>query len=457
MMFPSKSDTNLNKAGIALETFFDFGRMIWLLFYHWIMRQIITITLVFAMLILWTITSAQEPEQWSRFRGPNGQGISTATGLPTLWSAVENVAWKTPIPGGSAWSSPIIWNDHIFLTTTTDGGKNCHLLALDRKSGTILWNKHVFTQEIRQKHPRNSEATSTPVTDGQRVYAVFANAHFVATDFKGEIIWINADLDFRSQHGFATSPILYGDLLITAINPTDGNDGFQTPWDKSYLLALDKNTGKERWRGKRGMSRIGHSTPVVIHVNGKDQILSMAGDVIQGFDPATGEQIWTVTNRGEPAVPSPAIGDGLIFATARYSTPILGIKPDGKGDVTETHVVWRQNRNSPMTSSFLYVKPCLYSATESGTFSAFDAATGNILWQDRVEGRLDSSPIYADGKIYVTSHLGITKVYKPNADPTKPAEAVAVNDIGETVQATLAVAGKQLFIRTDQALWCIGK
>jgi len=250
--------------------------------------------------------------------------------------------------------------------------------------------------------------------------------------------------------------MLYGDLLIASINPTDGNNGFQIPWDKSYLLALDKNTGKERWRGTRGMSRIGHSTPVVIQVDGKDQILSQTGDVIQGFDPATGEQIWTVTVRGEPAVPTPAIGDGLIFATSRFSVPIFGIRPGSTGDCTETHIVWQQSRNSPMIASLLYVKPCVYSATEAGTFSAFDAATGDFLWQERIEGSLDSSPIYADGKIYVTSSVGITKVFQLNADPTKP-EVIAVNDIGETVQATLAVAGKQLFIRTDKALWCIGK
>ena len=422
---------------------------------HRIMRQILTV--FFALLIFSSIAFAQEPEQWSRFRGPNGQGVSTATGLPTQWSANENVAWKTPIPGSNAWSSPIIWKDHIFLTTTTDEGRECRLLAIDRKSGGILWNKLVFTQVIRHKHPRNSEATPTPVTDGKRVYVVFANAHFAAVDFNGEIVWKNTDLDFRSQHGFSTSPILYGDLLITAVNPSQGNLGFQTPWDKSFLWALDKNTGKERWRGSRGMSIIGHSVPIVIQVEGKDQIVSVTGNVVQGFEPATGEMIWTVNNPGEPAVPSPAIGEGLIFATSRFSQPIVAIRPDGKGDCSETHVVWRQDRNSPMISSFLYVKPCLYSATDSGTFSAFEAATGKFLWQHRMEGSVDASPIYADGKIYVTSSVGITKVFKPNVDPAQPAEVVATNDIGETVQATLAVAGKQLFIRTDKALWCIGK
>jgi outer membrane protein assembly factor BamB len=416
-------------------------------------------TLVFALTLLLCCLPAfaQEPEQWSRFRGPNGQGISTATDLPTKWSATENVAWKTPIPG-AGWSSPVVWNDHIFLTTTTDNGKECRLIAIDRKSGKILWDKLVFTQELMAKHDRNSRATPTPVTDGKRVYALFGTGGFVAADFEGNIIWTNTDLKFASVHGLATSPIIYGDLLIAAISPTQGNAGFQVPWEGAYLLALDKDTGKERWRGKRGMCRLSHSTPVIIQVDGKDQILSMAGDVIQGFNPANGELIWTVNKSGEPAVPIPAIGDdGMIFTATSPLSAIVGIKTDGKGDVTDTHVVWEQRRNIPMTCSFLYVKPCVYTASDNGTFSAFDSATGEVLWQCRLVGRPDPSPMYADGKIYMTTHNGMTTVLKLNEDPTKAAEIIAVNEIDATVQATLAVAGKQLFIRTDKELWCIGK
>jgi len=422
-------------------------------------------TLVFLVLPAISIAVfVQGSEQWSRFRGPNGQGISAATGLPIQWSATENIAWKTSIPG-EGWSSPVIWNDHIFLTSTTNSGRECHLIAVDRKSGKILWNKSVFTQELKQKHPRNSHATPTPVTDGQRVYAVFPNGWFVALDFEGNSVWTNTELNFYSQHGLGTSPIIYGDLLIIAINPSSKAEplqlGWQLPWDQSYLLALDKNTGKERWRGMRGMSRISHSVPVVIQVHGEDQILSATGDVIQGFDPATGEPIWTVQNSGEPAVPTPAIGEGMVFMATSPSSPILGIKTDGKGDCTDTHVLWEQKRNIPLTSSFLYVNSCLYSASDRGTFAAFEATTGELLWERRLEGRPDSSPIYADGKIYVTTHLGMTTIFKPNADPKVPAEVIAVNEIdetgGTTVQATLAVAENQLFLRTNKELWCIGK
>ena len=428
-------------------------------------------TLIFAFALLLCATSifAQAPEQWSRFRGPNGQGVSTATGLPTQWSDTENIAWKKAIPG-EGWSSPVIWNDYIFLTSATDGGKECHVIAVDRKNGDILWDKPVFTQELSMRHDRNSRATPTPVTDGQKVYAVFPNGHFVALDFSGNVVWKNTDLNFYSQHGFGASPMLYGDLLITAINPSinpkdNPNDepvrnGWQLPWDRSYLWALDKNTGKERWKAMRGMSRISHSTPVVIQVNGKDQIVSMAGDVIQGFEPATGEMIWTVTNSGEPAVPVPAVGEGMVFMCTSPSSPIFGIKTDGKGDVTDTHVVWQQRRHAPMTASLLYVKPNLYVASDGGTFAALEPATGNVLWEHRLTGgRPDSAAIYADGKIYITTHLGTTTVLAPNADPKSPPEVIAVNDIGESVQvqATLAIAGKQIFLRTDKELWCIGK
>ena len=419
----------------------------------------------FALLFLAVPVLAQE--QWSRFRGPNGQGISTATGLPTQWSATENIAWKTPIPG-EGWSSPVIWNDHIFLTSATDDGTECRVIAVDRKSGIILWNKMVFTQELTSQNPRNSRATPTPVTDGQRVYALFPNGTFIALDFEGNVVWTNPDLDFYSGHGLGASPMLYGDLLITAINPSTrvpGENrflGWQQPWDRSFLLALDKNTGKERWRTKRGMSRISHSVPVVIRVDGKDQILSMVGDVIQSFEPATGELLWTVRSSGEPAVPTPAIGEGMIFAST--VGPILGIKTDGKGDVTDTHVVWQQRRNTPLVSSFLYVNSCLYAAADNGTFAAIDPANGDILWERRLEGgRPDSSPVYADGNIYVTTHGGITTVLRPNANPKVAAEVIAVNDStgddtfeGSFVQATFAIAGNQIFLRTYKELWCIG-
>ena len=408
------------------------------------------------------VASSQERENWARFRGPNGQGVSKETNLPVSWSAEENIAWKAPIPG-EGWSSPIIWNDHIFLTTATEDGKNCHVIAIDKKTGEILWDKIVFTQKPQQhRHDMNSYATPTPVTDGNTVFAVFSGGSFVALDFEGNTLWVNSDLEFYSQHGLSASPILYNDLLILAVDQSSREEpkgvGWHEPWDKGYLLALDKNTGKERWRGARGMSRLAHSTPAVMQVDGKDQIISPAGDVIQGFDPADGTLIWTVASKGEPCVPSPVIGEGLIYSNPSGTDPILAVKPDGKGDCTATHIAWEQRRGAPMMASYLYVKPCLYTCADGGNFSSLDATTGEVLWQLRLRtGALNPSPIYADGKIYAISEQGTTIVLKPSADPKETAEIISKNELNEHCRASIAVAGNQLIIRTANQLWCIGK
>lgn len=403
-----------------------------------------------------------QPENWTRFRGPNGQGVSKAVDLPVKWSAEENIAWKTDIPG-EGWSSPIVWGDHVFLTSTTSEGKNCHVIAVDRKTGKILWDKLVFMQEANQhRHEMNSYATPTPVTDGKAVYAVFSGGSFVALDFSGKILWVNSDLDFYSHHGLGASPVLYNDLLLLAVNPSSREEptklGWQEPWDKSYLLALDKNTGKERWRGKRGLSRIAHSTPAVMNVNGKDQIISTAGDVIQGFDPADGSLVWTVRSEGEPCVPSPVIGGGLVYASATNREPIRAVRPDGEGECTDTHIVWEQKGYTPMMASYLYVKPYLYTCADGGYFCCLDAATGAFHWRLQLRsGALNPSPVFADGKIYVLSEQGTTTVLKPSKDPSTPAEIIAKNELEGTCRASMAVAGSQLFIRSSEKLWCIGK
>lgn len=425
------------------------------------MRRIDLAALLFfpAWAIGYGTLAAEEQRTWPRFRGPNGQGVSSATGLPEHWGPEINIAWKTQIPG-DGWSSPVVWEDRVFLTSTTEKGRRCHLIAVDLKTGAVVWDRVVFEQEPRFKHGKNSHATPTPVTDGATVYAVFGSGGFAALDFDGRIRW-TADIDYYSQHGLGTSPILYKDLLLLAVNPSHREDpkklGWQIPWDRSYLLALDKHTGKERWRGRRGMSRIAHATPCIIRVDGKDQILSPAGDVIQGFDPETGTLIWTVESRGEPCVPSPGVGDGLVYSAPTGRDTIRAVRPDGRGDCTETHIAWQQQRGTPMMSSFLYVKPCLYTTTDNGGFSCLDAQSGELLWQKRLGGALNPSPLYADGKFYILSEQGTTVVLKAAADLKGEPEIIATNELEEHALASIAVAGKRLLIRTDRHLWCIAE
>ena len=281
-------------------------------------------------------------EEWPGFRGPTGQGISTEKGLPTKWSATENVAWKTAIPG-EGWSSPVVWGDRVFVTTATDEGQSCRVIALSRLTGKVLWNEEVFRQKKLNKHGNNSYATPTPVTDGKRVYAVFNDGGIAALTVEGKRVWVNRDVKYYSQHGLGGSPILYeGTLIMSFDGSSNGPDktlGWQKPWDQSFLLALDAKTGKERWRAKRGPSRIAHTTPIVVKVAGRDELVSSAGDVIQGFDPKTGARRWSVRAEGEGVVASPVAGGGKVYANSGFPDQRLrAIDLDPAGDETTRKV-----------------------------------------------------------------------------------------------------------------------
>jgi outer membrane protein assembly factor BamB len=393
-------------------------------------------------------------ENWPGFRGPTGQGVSTERDLPTQWSTTENVAWKTAIPG-AGWSSPIVYGDRVFVTTAEDEGASCHVICLDRTSGKILWNVEVFRQELRRKQDKNSFATPTPVTDGERVYAVFADGGIAAVDYEGRVVWTNREVKHYSQHGLGASPILHGDLVIMPFDGSSDGDksvGWKKPWDHAVILAVDKKTGVARWRGRRGASRIAHVTPNVLRQDGAAQLISGAGDVVQGFDLASGERVWSVFSQGEGVVPSIVLGDGLIYSASGYEKPtIRAIRPGGKGDVTATHIAWEQTSGVPSQSSMLYVRPHLFAMTEGGVATCFDAETGKVLGRQRVGGNHCASPVLADGRIYFLSEQGACTI----VEATPEMKIIAKNELGERCQASIAISKGNLFIRTDKHVFCI--
>lgn len=396
-------------------------------------------------------------ENWPGFRGPGRQGISNEKNLPTQWSETSNIAWKTPIPG-TGWSSPIVFGDHIIVATATDEGASYRLLCLDRKSGTVLWNKQILRQKPGHKQRLNSYASSTPVTDGKNVYIVAFDGSIAAVSMKGETVWMNRDFEYFSEHGLGVSPILYKEFLIVAFDPSssgpDTKLGWQKPWDKAVILALDKNTGKVRWEGKRGLSQIAHVSPQIMNVGGEDQLISSAGNVIQGFDPDTGERIWTVSSPGEGVVPSVVVGEGLIFTASGFgASAIRVVRAGGKGDVTETHIAWESPDDVPKIPSMLYVKPYLYLVTEAGVAKCFKAATGEVIWRERLGGRFSASPLWADGKIYFLSEKGTTTVIADGAE----FKILAENELNETCKASPALSQENIFIRSDRHLYCIGQ
>lgn len=395
-------------------------------------------------------------ENWPGFRGPGRQGISNEKNLPTQWSETSNIVWKTPI-AGIGWSSPIIFGDLIFVTTATDEGASFHLLCLDRKTGAVLWDRQVLRQKPGHKQALNSYATSTPVTDGKNVYIVAFDGSIAAVSMEGQTVWVYRDFEYFSEHGLGVSPILYKELLIVAFDPSssgpDTKLGWQKPWDKAVILALDKNTGKVRWEGKRGLSQIAHVSPQILSVGGKDQLVSSAGEVIQGFDPDTGERIWTVSSPGEGVVPSVVVGEGLIFTASGFGdSAIRVVRTGGKGDVTATHIAWESAEDVPKIPSMLYVKPYLYLVTEAAVAKCFKAATGEVLWRERLGGRFSASPVWADGKIYFLSDQGTTTVIQEGAE----FKVLAKNELDETCKASPAISQRNIFIRSEKHLYCIG-
>ncbi|MDZ4850193.1 MAG: PQQ-binding-like beta-propeller repeat protein [Pirellulaceae bacterium] len=398
-----------------------------------------------------------QAEEWPRFRGPTGQGISSEKQLPLTWSDTENIAWKTAVPG-EGWSSPVVWGNRIFVTATTEEGTSCHVICVNRVSGAIEWNKKVFKQETRHKRKDNSYATPTPVTDGEQVFAVFGSGGIAALSVQGELQWTNKEIKFYSQHGLGASPILHGDMLIMPFDgSSDGEDnliGFKKGWDGAVVMALDKKTGAVQWRGKRGSSRLAHVTPMVLEINGMPQLVSAAGDVIQGHRVDNGELVWTVFSQGEGVTPSIVKGKDFIYCCSGFEKPtIRAVRLGGSGTVTDTHIAWEQNQGVPSIASLLYVAPYLFAVTDAGVLTCLDAATGQEVWKERVRGKHTSSPVYADGKVYLLTELeGESIIFEPSAEYKE----IGRNLLGETCKATMAVSRGNFFIRSDKHLYCIG-
>lgn len=402
--------------------------------------------------LLLMMSGMADAEDWTRFRGPNGQGISSEVDLPVTWSANDNVAWKTSIPG-KGWSSPIVYQDQIFLTTATDEGVSCRIICVDRNTGTVSWNTEVHRQKTGPMRRQNSFATPTPVTDGKRVYAVFYDGTVAAVDLGGKPVWKSQEMKFFSLHGLGASPVLADGQLIM---PFDGSSkeesklGWKIPWKDAVILSLDAETGAVNWKGKRGESRVGHVTPILVEDG--SQLVTAGGDRVQGFDVQTGKRIWSIYSQGEGVTPSPVVGDGLIFTSSGFEAPTTrAIRLGGKGDITKSHIAWEQTKGVSALASLLYVAPHVYSITRDNILHCLDASSGDVVWMKRLEGVHSASPVFADGRIYVLSEDGVTLVLRPG----DKYDEIASNDLGETCLASMAVSNGHFYIRSAENLYSI--
>ena len=381
-------------------------------------------------------------QDWPQFRGPTGQGVSEEKGLPLTWSETKNVRWKVAIPG-RGWSSPVVQGERIWLTTATEEGKSLRAIAVDLNTGAILQNVEVFRlKSARLANSKNSFASPTPVVEGDRVYLHFGAFGTACITQSGEIVW-KTRLEYdNGQHGTGGSPVIYEDLLIVSC---DGND-------VQFVVALDKTTGKVRWKKTREGYQA-YSTPLVVSLPGGDQVISPGAFRAIAYEPRTGKEIWQVKyGEGFSNVPRPVYGHGLVFiCTGFQQASLLAIKPDGHGDITKSKIEWRLDRGVPFTPSPLLVGNELYMVSDNGIATCVDAKTGQELWRARLGGNHSASPIYADGKIYFLSEEGESVVIAPGRE----LKHLATNQLDGPTLASMAVSSGSLFIRSQAHLYRI--
>jgi outer membrane protein assembly factor BamB len=399
-----------------------------------------------------TATVSTHAQEWPQFRGPTGQGHATQTGLPLEWSDTKNVVWKTAVPG-TGWSSPVIDKGRVWLTAAVDnatgrgrrGQVSLRLLAFDVETGKPAVDVEVFRIDAsRVLNPKNSWASPTPILDGDRVYVHFGADGTAAVSTAGEVLWTTR-LRYESQHGNGGSPALYRDLLIVNC---DGNGG------EAYVVALDVATGKPRWKKDRRVpADQAYSTPLVIRVGDRDQLVSPGAYRAAAYDPLTGDEIWRVSyDDGFSNVPRPVYGQGLVYIATGFQVPtLIAVRPDGKGDVTRSHKAWTLTRGAPYTPSPLLVGNDLYVVSDTGVLTLVDATSGSVVEQQRLGGNYSASPVFADGRIYFQSEEGVTTVLAPGRELRR----LAVNRLDGAMLASMAIAGRSIFIRTDRDLYRI--
>ena len=387
-------------------------------------------------------------EEWPGWRGPRGDGTSTETAVPVRWSETDNVAWKVRVPG-VGYSSPIVWGDRVFLTTCDPRAKARLLLCHDRRTGKELWRRTVLRAPLERINRLNSHASSTPVTNGRRVWVSFMEGPrrtvwIVCYDVAGKELWRRSPGKLLSVHGFCSSLLLYEDLVIL--------NGDQDA--EAYIVALDQASGAERWRADRPNRTRSYVPPVVFDVAGKKQLVLSGSKCVASYDPATGKQHWIVDGPTDQFVASLVEAEGILMMTGGYPTlHILGIRPDGTGNVTKTHVAWHLRKNASYVPSPIAHGGHFFLVSDRGTASCIEARTGKVAWSKRLGRHHSASPVSAAGRLYFLDDDGKTHVVRAGAT----FERLATNVLGEKCFASPAISRGQILIRSSRRLYCIGR
>jgi outer membrane protein assembly factor BamB len=440
-------------------------------------RVAIVLVVGLVSLILFNATSeAKKGANWPQWRGPDGLGISSEKNLPTKWSETLNIKWKTPI-AGRGHSSPIVWENRIFLTTAIegpvvpgakavkhmDGDKEFRhpdsigadrkhtfkVIALDRQSGKVVWEQTAFEgTPYDDRHRKSSYAASTPITDGKRVYAFFGTEGLYAYDMKGKFAW-KADLGKLSTAGMGTgtSPLLYENLLIMQCDEENGA--------ASFIVALDKKTGKEVWKTPRKV-QVSWATPLLVRPAKRAELITSGNESIIAYDPLTGKELWRHKGVDSNAIPSPVASNDMVFLSAGFPTKVvMAIRLGALGELKESDVAWKYSKGTAYVPSPILYGDYLYLTTDRGILTCLDAKTGEVKYEGGrvpIPATFTASPVAVDGKILLTSEDGDTFMVK--AGPKH--EILGSNSVGEPVYASPAIADGKIFIRGEKNLYCIG-
>jgi outer membrane protein assembly factor BamB len=397
-------------------------------------------------------TSLAQADDWPEFRGPLQNGIAENATPPLNWSQDKNIVWRQEMPG-EGWSSPVVYKGSVYLTTALiDEEKkptSLRVLRVDAATGDILWNAEAITWSGEStKHVKNGYASPTPIVYDDRVYVHFGPRATACLDTEGKVLWRQMDLAYIVRHGSGGSPVLHDNKLIFTC------DDLTTP----FIVALDVKSGNVIWRTDRettARNKDSFCTPIIINDKKRKLVVSPGAGMVGAYDVEDGKEVWHVRyGNGFSVVPRPLVAHGMIFmATGTNGVGVMAVRPGGRGDVTDTHVVWEKFEGWPETPSMLIIGDELYYVSDKGEFSCVDAVTGELHWRERIRGRITASPVYAKGRIYTTTERGKTVVVKAS----KEYKILAENNLFEDILASLALSGSAVFIRTEDALYRIEK
>lgn len=417
----------------------------------------------FLFIFLLTVSGivAQSQENWTHLRGSNLDGHSISKQAPASWNDSTNIRWKAEIRG-EGWSSPVVFGNQIWCSSATHNGEEMFAVCTDFNSGKMLKELVLFKPDtVQHIHPTNSYATSTPCIEDGFVYLHYGTYGTACVNTRNfELVWTRTDLNCEHMQGAASSPFIYKDLLILHIEGTD----------VQYIIALDKHTGKTVWKTERPQDfykdvepvyRKAYCTPIVVNVNGKDQLISNGAQFCMAYDPETGEEIWRVFYGGDSTVSMPLSYGGLVYVNSGWMFPeggtfyarLLAVDPSGTGDVTKTHVPWESGEDVPQISTPVIVDSLIYMVHERGDLSCLKARNGEVVWKTKLKDQFNASAIYAAGNIYFFGVKGKTYVIKPGLT----FQLVAENKLEGTVKATPAILRNTIIYRTDKYLYRIGE